>query len=104
VLPQHHQQPFEDVNVRQVTDTVFAESSQTLDGADTNYSTTEKECLAIVVVMDLMALKWLNSIESLSERIARLAVELQQFDFEISYRKSTLCPDSQCRKPYGKRK
>jgi len=33
-----------------------------------------------------MALKWLNSIESPSGRIARWTLELQQYDFEIAYR------------------
>jgi len=37
-----------------------------------------------------MALKWLNRIESPSRRIARWALELTQYDFEIAYRKEQL--------------
>jgi len=37
-----------------------------------------------------MALKWLNNIESPSGKIAIWALELQQYDFEISYRKGQL--------------
>jgi len=37
-----------------------------------------------------MALKWLKSIESPSGRIARSALELQQYDFEIAYKKGQL--------------
>jgi len=64
------------------------------------------ECLAIVwairkikpylegyhfkVVIGHMALNWLNSIESPSGRIARWALELQQYDFKMAYRKGQL--------------
>jgi len=42
------------------------------------------------VLTDHMALKWLNSIESPSGRIARWALELEQYEFEIAYRKGQL--------------
>jgi len=37
-----------------------------------------------------MALKWLNTIKRPPGRIARWALELQQYDFEIAYRKEQL--------------
>jgi len=43
-----------------------------------------------MVVNDQMALKWLNSNESPSGRIARWALELQQYDFEKAYREGQL--------------
>jgi len=77
-----------------------------LNGTEKNYSTSEKKCFAIVwairklrphlegchfkVVTDHMALKWLNSIESPSGRMARWALGLQQYDFMIAYRKGQL--------------
>ncbi|XP_044312732.1 uncharacterized protein LOC123037173 [Drosophila rhopaloa] len=85
---------------------VIAYASGRITPAEHNYTTTEKECLAIIwairtmrcylegyrfeVVTDHLALKWLNSIESPSGRIARWALELQQFQFDVRYRRGKL--------------
>ncbi|EDW26678.1 GL19007 [Drosophila persimilis] len=52
-----------------------------------------------------MALKWLNSIESSTGRIARWALELQQYDFEVAYRKGQLnvVADAMSRQPLAER-
>ncbi|XP_070851494.1 uncharacterized protein [Drosophila suzukii] len=85
---------------------VIAHASRRLTATDGNYTTTEKECLVIIwairkmrcylegyrleVVTDHLALKWLNSIESPSGRITRWALELQQFKFDVRYRRGKL--------------
>lgn len=85
---------------------VIAYASRLLSEPERNFTTTEKECLALVwsvrkfrpylegykfiAVTDHVALKWLMKLHEPSGRLARWVMELQQFDFEIRYRKGTL--------------
>lgn len=79
--------------------------SRSLSKSERKYSTTEKECLAVLfaierlrpyleavkfrVITDHFALKWINNIKDPVGRIARWAVRLQQFDFEVVHRKGS---------------
>jgi transposase InsO family protein len=72
-----------------------------LKGAEVRYTTTEKECMAVVfglhkyrhllcgeifkVVTDHTALKWLMSLRDPRDRLAHWMIEVMQFDFAVEY-------------------
>ncbi len=82
-----------------------AYTSKQLKKSELAYTVTEKECYAVVyelrewrrylygekfiVVTDHLALKWLLSLKDPRERPARWVLEVQEFDFEISYDKGS---------------
>lgn len=77
--------------------------SRSLSRCEKNYSTTELECLAVLwaveklkcylegyrffVISDHASLKWLDNLKDPTGRLARWAVRLQQFDYEVIHRK-----------------
>ena len=77
--------------------------SRTLNPAEKNYTTTEKECLAVVwgcqilrpylegshfrIYTDHQPLKWLLGITDTSGRLARWRLRLSEFDYSVDYKK-----------------
>lgn len=96
---------------------VISYASRKLTDREQKYSTTEKECLAIIwaiqkhehylegyeftVVTDHMSLKWLLKLENPKGRLARWLMLIQQFKFSVEYRTGSqnIVPDALSRYP-----
>jgi hypothetical protein len=97
-------------------------TSRTLSVCENNYSTTEKECFALVwalkkfrpiawqceirVITDHQALRWFMSKRELAERLARWSLSLQEWNLTIVYRSEKLHANADClsRFPIGSEK
>ena len=87
-------------------DYVVAYASRVLKNAELNYAITHKECLALVwgikyfhnylygvkfvVITDHIALSWLNHSSIKNGQLARWAISLSDYNFEIKYRMGKL--------------
>lgn len=93
-------------------DRVISYLSRSLTKQERNFSTTERECLAVLwsieklrpylegvpftVITDHYSLVWLQNLKDPTGRLARWAVRLQQYNFKIVHRKGKdhIVPDT----------
>lgn len=88
------------------TERVIAFMSQKLSSTQRKYPATERECLAVVlaiekfrpyiegvtfdVITDCASLLWLRNLKDPASRLARWAMRLQQYEFQLHHRKGKL--------------